>query len=168
MWKAYYAGDRGRLVLKLARLLHSQFGLSVWELRKIAEHLGNASMNFKFAEGDYATTVLPDLEKAYQAIRSATGASFDARQVAEAELSWWVARRTPGRNRPEQVGREIAKLYELLYGAQHASLEEAGVLRARAASLRDAGRESADWVEVERLLAESYRLLEGALVERTR
>lgn len=79
--------------------------------------------------------------------------------VARAELGWWVARRTPGRNSPAQVGAEIANLYALLYGKTNPNLQKAGLLRAKAAYLRDQGGNSPDWQEVERLLRESYEAL---------
>lgn len=94
------------------------------------------------------------------------GASFDARAVARAELAWWVARRTRGADAPDQVGALIADEYALYYGRPVGDLREAGVLRARAAVLRDRGGAGADWTEVERLLDASYVSLRSALDRR--
>jgi hypothetical protein len=60
------------------------------------------------------------------------------------------------------VGRLIAELYAKLYGRTNADIEQAGLLRAQAAALRDAGGVNADWARVEQMLVESYtRLAKG-------
>jgi hypothetical protein len=41
-------------------------------------------------------------------------AGFDPRAVARAELAWWVARRTPGQDSPERIGRLMAEAYARL------------------------------------------------------
>jgi hypothetical protein len=116
-------------------------------------------MKFKAARSHYEEAALPDLTEAYKAIRIATGMRFDEAQAARAELAWWVARRTPGKDSAENVGQKIAELYSVLYGKDHPSFGKAGLLRAQAAKLRDAGGEGADWVKVEELLLAFYREL---------
>jgi hypothetical protein len=165
MWKAYYAGNREKLGLNLVLLLHDQYGLSFYRAKQIAAELGAAAMQFRATRADYEDIVLPKLEKAYRLIRRSTGARFDPQAAAKAELDWWVARRTPGRNSPEAVGREIAQLYAVLYGSAQSSFEQAGVLRAQAAALRDLEGESADWPQIESLLRQSYQILKHALAE---
>jgi hypothetical protein len=85
-----------------------------------------------------------------------TNGTWDAEAAARAELEWWVKRRTPGQNSPEEVGRSIAKLYKTLYGRSNPDIEKAGLLRALAAHIRDT---SHDWDKVDTLLKESYRSL---------
>ena len=103
--------------------------------------------------------IVNDVEKAYAHIRAATGQDFDPHEAAKAEVAWWVARRTPGHNSVEEVGSIIAELYAILYGQSNPDIEYAGYLRAKAARVRD---KSADWVEVEKLLQQSYtHLLAG-------
>ena len=58
---------------------------------------------------------------------------------------------------------KIGDLYATLYGGPNEAFDEAGILRARAAALRDAGGAEADWAEVESLLRQSYRTLVEAL-----
>jgi hypothetical protein len=77
--------------------------------------------------------------------------------------AWWVARRIPGQNSPEQVGALIAEEYALLYDVPRERVMTAAVLRARAGRLRDDGGDHADWPTVSRLLFESYRELHTAL-----
>ena len=119
----------------------------------------------KFAVGgtNYEQIVLPDLEMAYLQLRALLKLSFDPREAARAELAWWVARRTPGRDNPEVVGKEIARLYSIIYGAERPGFLEAGILRAEAAQLRDRGGPNGDWKKVEGLLRRSYRVLAGAV-----
>jgi hypothetical protein len=107
--------------------------------------------------------VLPDLEAAYDKMRSWTGANFDPRAVARAELAWWEARRIPGRNSPEQVGQLIAEEYALLYESSPPAMAAPALLRAQASALRDAGADQPDWSTIARLLRESYRELRLAL-----
>ena len=111
-------------------------------------------------------TVLPDLERAYEIAKDWTGESFDPEAVAKAELGWWVARRIPGQDSSEQIGRLIAEEYALLYQVPVARVLEASTLRARAGALRDEGGEHADWPEVSRLLVQSFRLLHEAVRSR--
>jgi hypothetical protein len=163
MWQAYYSGDQIQLGFHLVGLLRSQYGLSLLEAKAIGEALARAAIAFLSAKGNYEQVALPDLIQAYSLIQSETGASFDPEEVAKAELAWWIARRTPGEDSPEQVGEKIARQYILLYGLDEPSFHEAGLLRARAARLRDLGGATADWAQVENLLIESYTVLAEAL-----
>ena len=114
MWQAYYAKQRVRLFSLLVTLLREQYRYP-WATAAIeAFHLARAAATFGDLH-DNSDVVLPDLEAAYAKARSWTGAAFDPRAVARAELAWWTARRVPGRNSPEQIGRLIAEEYALLY-----------------------------------------------------
>jgi len=163
MWQAYYSGDRTKLGLQLVSLLRKQHGLSFIEAKEIGELLASSAMKFHAAKGDYESVALGELTEAYRLIKRASGRAYDPEKAARAELSWWVARRTPGQDSVEQVGQRIAGLYAILHGTEDPSFLAAGLLRAEAAALRDAGREDADWARVEELLRQSYRKLEGAL-----
>jgi hypothetical protein len=166
MWQAYYSEDKTQLGFQLIALLRNQHGLSLLEAKEIGELLARSAMKFRLAKGDYESVALPDLAKAYSLIKLATGAPFDPDKVARAELAWWVARRTPGQNSTEQVGKRIAELYALLYDRDHPAFEKAGLLRAQAAKMRDSGGKNADWVRVEALLRKSYRELKTGYKER--
>ena len=163
MWKAYYAGDKNTLYNKLVELICKQHGLPLTEGTKIAELFANSIMKFNITRDNYESDVLPDLTKAYSSIKLTTGGSFDANKVAKLELAWWIARRTPGQDSVDQVGKKIAKLYAALYGKDHHSLLKAGYLRAKAAKLRDVGGANADWTEVQELLKQSYKILKECI-----
>ena len=68
-----------------------------------------------------------------------------------------MARRTPGQNDPEQVGRLIAEEYALLYEAPLADVLRAGLLRAEAAALRDREAGQPDWAAIGALLVTTLR-----------
>lgn len=156
MWKAYYDRNIQQVGFELIEVLLEQFHLSFPDALAVAADLSSAALAFQSTRGDYPTQVLPGLKSAYGRLKDLTQDTWDAEAAARAELGWWVKRRTPGHNNPEEVGRSIAHLYKILYGKSNKDIERAGLLRARAASLRDTGR---DWPKVQSLLQESYRSL---------
>lgn len=162
MWQAYYAKQNVRLFGLLVTMLHEQYRYSWARATLEAFHLARAAATFGNLRKDY-DVVLPDLEAAYAAAKAWTGAAYDVRGVARAELAWWVARRVPGQNGAEQVGRLIAEEYALLYETTPAVVAEAALLRAQAAALRDAQAANPDWDRIARLLLQSYRELSSAL-----
>lgn len=107
--------------------------------------------------------MLPDLEAAYTTAKEWLHADFDPRAVARAELAWWVARRIPGRNSPEEAGDLIADEWALLYETARERVVASAELRAEAAALRDRKAENPDWDTIGRLLRESYGQLLQAL-----
>jgi hypothetical protein len=162
MWQAYYDKQRVRLFELLVTLLHEQYHYS-WATATVEGfHLARAAATFSDLR-DHYDVVLPDLEAAYDKVRSWTGANFDARAVARAELAWWVARRIPGQNSPEHVGQLIAQEYALLYETSPENMTTAALLRAEAGALRDARSAHPDWTRIARLLQESYLELAQAL-----
>ena len=162
MWKAYYAKERARLFGLLVTMLHEQYRYSWATATREAFHLARAAATFGDLKGEYEQ-VLPDLEAGYTTAKSWLDAGFDPKAVARAELAWWVARRLPGQNSPEQVGRLIAEEYALLYETSVERMAHAALLRATAAKLRDEQATQPDWDRIGRLLEQSYRELHAAL-----
>ena len=162
MWKAYYDKRNVALFRDLLVLNRETYRYTWFKASRASYHLARAAATFGNARADYEQ-VLPDLAKAYTISRDWTKASYDPAAVAKAELAWWVARRVPGQDSPEQVGALIADLNALLYNVPRERVLEASVLRARAGKLRDLGGANADWDEVARLLRESYRKLHSGV-----
>jgi hypothetical protein len=162
MWQTYYAKQRVRLFGLLVTLLREQYHYSWATATKEGFYLARAAATFGDATSNY-DRVLRDLESAYTVAQRWLGAGFDPRQVARAELAWWVARRMPGQNAPAQVGRLIAEEYALLYEAPVADMIAAAELRAEAAAMRDAQATQPDWPAIGRLLNESYQQLRISL-----
>jgi hypothetical protein len=162
MWQAYYSKERARLFTLLVTMLHEQYRYS-WATATIeAFHLARAAATFGDLRGGYEV-VLPDLEAAYTTAKTWTHAGFEPRAVARAELAWWIARRVPGQNSPDQVGALIAEEYALLYETRREAVVGAARLRAEAAALRDAEADRPDWETIGQLLHQSYRDLLFAL-----
>jgi len=162
MWQAYYAKDRVRLFGLLVTMLHEQYRYSWATATRQAYHLARAAATFAELK-DHYDVVLPDLEAAYASSKAWLDAGFDPRAVARAELAWWVARRIPGQNSAEQVGRLIAEEYALLYETSVERVAPAALMRATAAKLRDDEAATPDWNRIGRLLFESYQDLFNAL-----
>jgi len=155
MWQAYYAKERVRLFSLLVTMLHEQYRYS-WATAAIEGfHLARAAATFGDLKSGY-DVVLPDLEAAYAKARSWTGATFDPAAVARAELAWWAARRVPGQNSPEQIGRLMADEYGLLYETSPESVATAALLRAKAAAMRDEQAAKPDWPAIAKVLRASY------------
>jgi len=162
MWQADYAKERVRLFYLLVTLLRHQYRYSWATAATEGFHLARAAARFGDLRGGY-DVVLPDLQAAYAKAKSWTGAGFDPAAVAHAELAWWVARRVPGQNSPEQIGGLIADEYALMYATTRETVADAAMLRAEAAALRDAQAGRPDWDRIGRLLVQSYRELLLAL-----
>jgi hypothetical protein len=162
MWQAYYAKERARLFGLLVTMLHEQYRYSWASATHEGFYLARAAATFGDLHGGY-DRVLPDLEAAYGMARDWVGAHYDPRAVARAELAWWVARRIPGQNSPEQVGRLMADEYALLYETTSDRVARAALLRAEAGALRDAQAAQPDWETIGRLLDASYRDLLASL-----
>ena len=163
MWKAYYAKERARLFGLLVTMLHEQYRYSWATATRQAFYFARAAATFGDLHENYEQ-VLPDLERGYATAKSWLSAGFDPKAVARAELAWWVARRVPGQNSAEQVGRLIAEEYALLYETSVERMAEAALLRATAAKLRDDQAAQPDWERIKQLLDASYRELSAALV----
>src|SRR5262245_51226064 len=158
MWQAYYAKERVQLFGLLVTLLREQYRYSWATATREAFHLARAAARFGDMKGEY-DSVLPDLEAAYGTSKAWLGAPYDPAAVARAELAWWVARRIPGQNSAEQVGRLMAEEYALLYETSIERVAPAALLRATAAKLRDDQAAHPDWDRIGRLLDLSYREL---------
>jgi hypothetical protein len=168
MWQAYYAKQRVRLFALLVTMLREQYRYPWTTATREGFYFARAAATFGDARADYER-VLPDLAAGYGIAKDWLQAGFDPRGLARAELAWWVARRTPGRNSPEQVGSLMADAYALLYEVPRARVMRAAVLRARAAALRDAQAERPDWETIGQLLRESYADLQrGVAHDRSR
>ncbi|MGZ3408616.1 MAG: hypothetical protein ACXVAN_19330 [Polyangia bacterium] len=177
MWQAYYGKDKFRLFRLLVVMLREQYHYSWQKAVRAAYHLARAAATFGDATGDY-DRVLPDLEAGYTIARDWTGAPFDPRSVARAELGWWTARRDPasgsGAQKNRVVSARMTELYSLLYDLPEARVAEAARLRVEAADLRDRGADAADfdrdkrgvdWKAVSWILHESYRALHTAVAD---
>ena len=162
MWQAYYAKQNFQLFRLLVVTLREQYHYRWTTATSEAFHLARAASTFSNLGSGYEV-VLPDLEAAYTTARDWLNAGFDPAAVARAELAWWVARRIPGQDSPEQVGNLIADEYAMLYETSRADVLESARLRAEAAALRDQEAAAPDWERIGQMLTDSYVRLHAAL-----
>jgi hypothetical protein len=162
MWQAYYRKQNIRLFRDLIVTLHEQYKFSWAGALTTGFYLARAAAAFATLTTNY-DRVIPDLEQAFRRVRMATDGTFEPAAVAKAELAWWVARRVPGHNSAEQVGRLIAEENALIFNAPLEVVLEPSVRRARAGKLRDDGGINADWTTVSDLLHDSYQQLHRAV-----
>ena len=165
MWQAYYDKDKVRLFALLVTTLREQYRYPWAKSTVAAFYLARAATEFADAHAHYER-VLPDLERAYSIAKDWSGARFNPGAVAQAELAWWVARRTPGENNAENVGTRIAEEYALLYEVPSEKVLQPAILRAKAAAIRDQGGKQANWPIISQLLRESYKSLHAAVSRR--
>ncbi|MDZ4815977.1 MAG: hypothetical protein SGI71_06885 [Verrucomicrobiota bacterium] len=159
-WKAYYEKQPLLLLVELASTLQNQFGLNEKDAGAVAQLFMHAAMGFRTSSLD-KKTIQVELMAGYNIIQKASGLNFDPAEVARAEFAWWIARRTPGQDSSEQIGRLISDLYKTIYGKSNPDIIHAAMKRAEAAHVRDssASKGQTDWVTVEKLLVESYTSL---------
>ncbi|MBC8453556.1 hypothetical protein H8D64_00705 [PVC group bacterium] len=164
MWQAYYNKDKPKLAWLLIQILKRQFSITSYEAAKTGKLLANSAMKFKTAKGGKYDVALPDLIAAYTAKKKYSALKYDPEEAAKADLAWWVDRRNlEKRNNPEIIGKGITRLYEVIYGYKHPGFDKAGQLRAKAAYLRDQGKDKCDWKKIEQLLLESYKALQQGI-----
>jgi hypothetical protein len=179
MWKAYYRRQPARLFALLVTANREQAGVSLPRAVIAAVYLARAAAAFGRTgwggAGDVMErddpTYLRDIVRGYRMLGLPEG--VDATEVARRELRWWVVRREIGVAAGEAAGRAIASLWSELFSVPLDTVTEAGLLRGRAAEVRDrsaiadpdgpAGRGAAYWPEVGRLLLASYRSLKVAV-----
>lgn len=166
MWQAYYSRDFKRLFVNMVSLFSEQFHLSTIDAILAGGSAVQAARTFKkiphrAPKAYYEKKVLPSLNYFYKTLHRNTHEDWDIEKLAKAELSWWVARRKAGENNFVNIGREITKVYALLYGTVNQCLIDAGLFRAQAADLRDRQHRAGqvNWQEVETLLQLSYKKL---------
>jgi hypothetical protein len=155
------ARDEWGTFAAMVPMLREQDRYSWFRAAEAAYYLSRAELTFVGLRERYER-VLPDLEDVAAIEKAWMGAAYDPSAVARAELNWWVTRRLPNLNSVDQVAPLIAEEYALRYHAPAGQMMEAATRRAEALDL--AGRTDPDWKSVGKLLAESHRALQQALV----
>lgn len=176
-WQAYYQVNSDLLLERTGVLLSEQYHMQNKDaIHQVAKEFFTAYHKFatipqNSAEEAYQKEVLPLVVKAYQSLKGIINAPWDAVDAANADLSWWIARRQDKLKDPELVGKRIELFYSILYGAEDKEgfLSRAGYLRALAARYRDlchdqwGGVNDEDWKIIHSLLKESYLNLDKHL-----
>lgn len=175
VWQDYYDKKAAGELLGLTNIFKNQFDITdPLAAEEVAYRFGLALVAFREMPKNssieqYNRDVLPLLVKAYSRLHAFTGGSWDPKAAAQADLSWWVARRDPATSSPLAVAEKMEHLYTILFGKRDKGhFIRAAYLRALAAYYRDlckyrwGGIQSNDWKAIDGLLQSSYlELKEG-------
>jgi len=169
MWRSYYEHHRVRLFGELTVLLRRQFHLPFWRSCAAAWYAARAAVVFQagHSHADYARA-LPDLDRYYSLIRSASVSRFDPHRAASLELDWWIVHRERADHTPADLSRSLAALQSEIYALPEDRFREHGDARAEAMLLRDTraaegALTEADWTRIGALLNRSWTSLRQAL-----
>jgi hypothetical protein len=165
MWRHYYEKRYPALFVDLYGVARSQHGFSPLDSMRLSFLAARAASRFQPSHSRrQANAALPDLVAYYGILARAAPVPVDIVQAARTELDWWQARRE--NVGPDRYGLSVARVSSLLYGVDGPEIRQAGILRAQAMAYRDAhdrDMTGADWDEIARRLAASYRLLKQAI-----
>jgi hypothetical protein len=171
MWRAYYEQDYVRLSYRLYQLFREEFNLSTMQTIKAAWYATQAAKAMRELPGttsheSYQNKIIPSLSNFFSVIKEEVGGDWDPKIIAEAELEWWITRRSPEHNDIKKIGQQISRVYVLLGGIDNEYIQRAGFLRARAAYIRDQQKITSgkvEWKLIEHLLKFSYDNLQRGM-----
>jgi hypothetical protein len=164
VWQAARAREDFGVYFNTVSLLRDLHGYTWFRAARAAYPLSHATLAFVGQRSKYER-LLPDLQEAAEDEKAWTGASFDPAAVARAQLTAWIAPRTPNLD-PEDVAQRIAEELALRYELPSGLTMEAALARANALALRGEGGVDPDWPSITRTLTASYASL-GDAIRRT-
>jgi hypothetical protein len=164
VWKAAKSQDEVSVFLNLTAQLREEHRYSWFRAVQAGFYLARATTTFAGLRGRYER-VLPDLEDAAAIHRDWVHSSFDPGAVARAQLTWWVTRRLPNLNSADQVAPLIGEEYALRYRISAGAASEAAFRRSDALMLFDSGGPDPNTAAVTKILTESYRSLQRAILQ---
>jgi hypothetical protein len=164
VWQAARAREDFGVYFNNVTLLRDLHGYTWFRAARAAYPLSHAMLAFVGQRSKYER-LLPDLEEAAADEKAWTGATFDPAAVARAQLTAWIATRTPGLD-AEDVGERIAEELALRYELPSGIAMEAALARANALALDADGGVDPDWPSITRTLTTSYASL-GDAIRRT-
>jgi hypothetical protein len=161
-WKAEHEKAVYGLFTSLAQFKREQNRYPWYKAGLAGFDLSRATTEYAEMRGRYER-VLPDLTSVAAMEKAWFNAEFDPAEVARAQLTWWVQRRIPNLNGPDQVGEMMSQEYSLRYGVPPDRVIGAAILRAQAMALRDEGAGNPNWPVVLRMLKDSYKALKAGV-----
>lgn len=168
MWRDYYDKRYIGLFWELYASSRTEFRYSPLDSFRIALAAAHAARLFQpTTSREEASDALPPLEVYYGLLRKGAPADFEPKKAAQLELDWWQARRE--KDAAKDYGKTIAATAAMIYGAENASIEESGALRAEAMAYRDARNgkmTDEDWRAVSGQLAKAYGKLKEGITQR--
>lgn len=169
MWRDYYDRKPLKMGIGLLRLLREQNGFTPLRALVTAYHASRAAFIFKDGRDRVSyEKALPALRRYFSALCHTGRLQCSIDRLAREELEWWIIHRERGEAGEDALVRALATVAGDLYQRERDLLLPYAKPRARAMVYRSqkaAGGTvgDADWLEVQRLLAESYVALALAL-----
>lgn len=164
MWRSVQAHEDFGVFFNIVPMQRELHGYSWFRAAQESFYLSRATTTFTELRGRFER-VLPDLEDAAAVHKTWTNGAFDAAAVARAQLDWWVTHKQPNLNSIDRVAPLIAREYALRYQISDAQATDAAFRRAEAMQLFESGGADPRLSAVTRLLADSYRALQHALLQ---
>lgn len=169
VWQSYYKKNPVTLLINLTSYIQNLYGVeNKITATAIATKFTYAFLKFGATAQDadqavYNKSVRPPLTSAYQSLKESLKASWDSKEVAEADLSWMIARRNIKTLEPENIANKMANFWYLQYGKKdHQHFIKAAYLRSVAGRYRDqcqdawGGIQTEDWKIITALLEQAY------------
>lgn len=164
VWQSIQAREDFGVFFSMVPMVREAHRYSWFRAAQSSFHMARAATTFAQLRGRYER-VLPDLEEAATVHKAWVKASFDAPAVARAQLDWMVTRRMPNLNSIDQIAPLIAREYALRYRITESQAAEAAFRRAEAMELFETGGSDPRISTVTKLLADSYRSLQQAILQ---
>lgn len=160
MWRSYYNRQHLLLFWQLTQLLRNQYHAPFMRSNLIAYRAAKAAFVFKEGHNrqEY-TKAVPYLIDFYLAIRAMSEEAFDAEEVANLELEWWIIHRQRSDQQPGDLAYALAQTASAIYHVPAEKLLKYAQLRAQAMEMRDAHAATLtekDWIRIEQLLQASW------------
>lgn len=157
VYQAYDAGADFSLFLGYTKLLREQNKYSWFRAADAGFHMARVMSGLRNAKSHYEQQLLPDLEYVYTIERDWLSATFDPKQVAQAELSAWISVKEQLPNQQQMVIEALAQRDALRFNTSSSETRGPAALFARAEEMRD--QPDTDWPTVLALLTDASRSL---------
>lgn len=156
VYKAYDSGADFGLFMGYTKMLREQNKYSWFRAADAGFHMARVMSGFRNVKSHYEQ-LLPDLEYVYTIERDWLGATFDPKQVAQAELNAYISVKEQLPNQQDMVAQALAQRDALRFNTSPSATLGPAALFARAEAMRD--EPDTDWPTVLSLLTDASRAL---------
>ena len=177
-WQAYYDRNWPRVFWLMVQLNREEFRMALPAALAAAVDIVQASIAFAPVDNDVPAATV-HLQRFYDKARRSAGLRAEAQTLAALEMDYWIVHRKLAQERkqaPNHAGdiepmvASLARLHAALFDAPPEAIRRSAEQRAEAAVTVDritggyATDVAADWRQVEALLLEAYRALQGGIL----
>jgi hypothetical protein len=156
VFQAYEGGAEWGLFVGYTKLLREQNKYSWFRAIDAGFHMARVTSSLRNVKSHYEQ-LMPDLEYVYAIEREWLGATFDPREVAQAELNAWISVKEQLPNQEDMVTNALAARDALRFNTTESATRGPAALFARAEAIRDSPKP--DWPAVFALLTDASHAL---------